>query len=800
MPIYGDEANNALRVNIVAGSSSGTEQTEDAASSGGEAGPMVLGVRKDADTSPVDTDGDFQPMIFDANGNLKVNVKASANLNATLQANDGVDIGDVDVASVVPGTGATNLGKAIDNVVGATDTGIALLAKHQEDQVHLATADGDYDVLTLDSLGSLHVNAEAHHVFDTFNATTGWSALNSDTANLATTAKHVSGTAALTFDKVDGAANTVFAAIQKTVGSVDLGAVSPHDLIQGSFYIPDLTNVSYAFLRLGTDSSNYNEWRLPDTNLTAAVFEVGSLAIGSADYSGITGNGWDPSAITYICVGVAFDSETDTLAGIVFDEVSYHTNQHTAAILNAEVSSSVSSPNVRLNGFGGSTDVNTGNASANTMRVVLATDQPVVSVDDNAGSLTVDAANDGSLNVQVGDGTNTATVRNLASNDALNVAIVDGSGNQVTSFGGGTQYAEDTVHSSGDQVTMAGVVQQSADSALSGDGDRSLLQVDASGFLKVNVKAGSSGGVTHTDDAAFTAATDDIVPAGAFFNDSTPDSVDEGDAGVLRMSANRNLYSTIRDAAGNERGVNVTAGNALTVDGSAVTQPVSASSLPLPSGAATAANQLPDGHNVTVDNAAGASAVNIQDGGNSITVDNAGTFAVQATLQASTNTQEVVGDAAHGAAVAGNPLLLAGEARTTTPTAVDNGDAVRLQADDQGRLVTSPLAPRDLVTQQKTTITSSTSETTIVTAQASTFLDLQMLILSNSSATQTEVTIRDSTAGTTRLIVSLAADGGGAVIPFAVPLPQATVNNNWTAQCADSVASIEITAVCVQRV
>lgn len=41
----------------------------------------------------------------------------------------------------------------------------------------------------------------------------------------------------------------------------------------------------------------------------------------------------------------------------------------------------------------------------------------------------------------------------------------------------------------------------------------------------------------------------------------------------------------------------------------------------LPSGAATAANQLPDGHNVTVDNGSGVSAVNIQDGGNTITVD-----------------------------------------------------------------------------------------------------------------------------------------------------------------------------------
>jgi phage tail protein X len=53
------------------------------------------------------------------------------------------------------------------------------------------------------------------------------------------------------------------------------------------------------------------------------------------------------------------------------------------------------------------------------------------------------------------------------------------------------------------------------------------------------------------------------------------------------------------------------------VSGSAVDVASSA----LPAGASTAALQLPDGHNVTVDNAAGAAAVNIQDGGNSITVD-----------------------------------------------------------------------------------------------------------------------------------------------------------------------------------
>jgi phosphohistidine swiveling domain-containing protein len=69
--------------------------------------------------------------------------------------------------------------------------------------------------------------------------------------------------------------------------------------------------------------------------------------------------------------------------------------------------------------------------------------------------------------------------------------------------------------------------------------------------------------------------------------------------------------------------VSVISGGRVLVDGSGVTQPVSAASLPLPSGAATAANQLADGHNVTIDNAAGGSAVNVQDGGNSLTIDNA---------------------------------------------------------------------------------------------------------------------------------------------------------------------------------
>jgi len=148
---------------------------------------------------------------------------------------------------------------------------------------------------------------------------------------------------------------------------------------------------------------------------------------------------------------------------------------------------------------------------------------------------------------------------------------------------------EDAVHATGDKGVMALSVRRDANTSLVGtDGDYAPLQVDATGSLKVAIISGAgSGGTAMVDDAPFTPAVTNVTPMGAFFDDVTPDSVNEGDIGAPRMSANRNLYNTIRDAAGNERGVNVSAGNALLVDASATTQPISAASLPLPTGAAT---------------------------------------------------------------------------------------------------------------------------------------------------------------------------------------------------------------------
>ena len=74
-----------------------------------------------------------------------------------LAANSGVDIGDVDVTSVIAGVGATNLGKARDSALGATDTGVMALAIRDDTLTTLTPADGDYVPLRVGSTGKLHV-------------------------------------------------------------------------------------------------------------------------------------------------------------------------------------------------------------------------------------------------------------------------------------------------------------------------------------------------------------------------------------------------------------------------------------------------------------------------------------------------------------------------------------------------------------------------------------------------------------------------------------------------------------------
>ena len=67
------------------------------------------------------------------------------------------NIGDVDVLTVIPGVGATNLGKAIDTAAGATDTGVAVLAIRDDALTGLTPIEGDYSPVRVDANGAMWV-------------------------------------------------------------------------------------------------------------------------------------------------------------------------------------------------------------------------------------------------------------------------------------------------------------------------------------------------------------------------------------------------------------------------------------------------------------------------------------------------------------------------------------------------------------------------------------------------------------------------------------------------------------------
>jgi hypothetical protein len=391
------------------------------------------------------------------------------------------NIGDVDVLSVIPGVGATNLGKAIGDVAGATDTGVVALGvlAHTDALSHTGNADGDYDRLSLTEYRELRTRDQRVIVLDRMDATTGWSALNDDAVNLATSTNHVYGTNSLTFDKANGTANTVYAMIQKTLSSISI-----HDIIaEGGYvgisaYLPSLTNVVNVVMRLGTSAAAYQEWTWAVADLTAARWLP--LRANIMQPSSVTGNGWTTEDIDYVAIGVQFSGETNTLAGIIMDRCVLIGGRVTDGTLNATISSSVSTPNINMqrigSGGGSIVSVSSGATDSGTQRVVLATDVALPAGTNGIGKLT---ANSG---VDIGDVDVTS--------------IVPGTG--ATNLG----KAEDAGHTSGDTGVYVLAVRDDALAAHSGaDGDYESFHTDAAGALWSRNKPPDVDVTIHTNYA-----------------------------------------------------------------------------------------------------------------------------------------------------------------------------------------------------------------------------------------------------------------------------------------------------------
>lgn len=118
-----------------------------------------------------------------------------------------------------------------------------------------------------------------------------------------------------------------------------------------------------------------------------------------------------------------------------------------------------------------------------------------------------------------------------ADHQALDVAIVDASGNQISSFGGGSQYAQGVTQASPTGTVAMGKTSGNVLNALT---------LDASNNLNVNLTGGAVQALT--DNAAFTPGTTQGVAFFAEVDDTGTTNVTENNAGAVRMTPARALY------------------------------------------------------------------------------------------------------------------------------------------------------------------------------------------------------------------------------------------------------------------
>jgi hypothetical protein len=308
-------------------------------------------------------------------------------------------------------------------------------------------------------------------------------------------------------------------------------------------------------------------------------------------------------------------------------------------------------------------------------------------------------------------------------------------------------------------------------------------------------------------------------------------SATSGQTGGLEMGAVTTGAPTY--TSGTSNAISLTTTGAQRVDGSGVTQPVSLVSLPLPTGAATAAGQpsvttqgvtitgqtgqlqmgsvttaAPAYTTATVNSISLTTVGNLRVDGSSVTQPVSGTVSISGsttvtgtvTSNQGTSPWLCSGNVSIGASTSGvAPTLLGGTAATANPTAATAGNAVNVLIDKLGKVIAVG-AIRTLKGVQATTITS-TTETTIVTAGAAgVFQDVYAITLANSSATACYVSLKDATAGTTRMVIYVpAGDTRGFTVPVDSAMPQAVAANNWTATLSAAVTSIYVTALYVSN-
>lgn len=129
-----------------------------------------------------------------------------------------------------------------------------------------------------------------------------------------------------------------------------------------------------------------------------------------------------------------------------------------------------------------------GNEVSGTTSGTTPTSGLLIMGDSSGTSKAIAVTGGGIVKTIINDGTNSSTIRSLTGAKSLDVSIVDGTGTQITSFGGGTQYTASP-------VVAAGSVISTLHSGYDGANVRPV-SIDTSGRLLVNLgsAAAAQGG------------------------------------------------------------------------------------------------------------------------------------------------------------------------------------------------------------------------------------------------------------------------------------------------------------------
>ncbi len=382
------------------------------------------------------------PLQLDGNDALKV----------ILQANTGTDIGDVDVTSILPGTGATNLGKIEDAAHASGDVGVMALSVRNDTLAALGGTDGDYAPLQVNATGALFVeistgtvalSATDNAVLDTIDAVLD--TIKLDTQGIETAVEIIDD-----WDESNRAkVNPIVGQAGIAAGAGAVGATVPR---------MTLASDDPAVAKLGTIDTDTGTLAGAVSGSEMQVDVVAALPTGS-------------NTIGVVDLGATDNAVLDTIDAVL-DTIKVDTE----AIETA----------VELQVYGGGTE-------AAAQRVTIA--------NDSTGVVTVD----GTVTANPASGT-IDTVTTVTALTDITGGVVPGVG--ATDLGKAIQSAQGTADTG---VGALAVRNDSLADLAGADGDYTPLQVNASGALYVDIRENSNPITVDAASTSFGAAIEGDV-------------------------------------------------------------------------------------------------------------------------------------------------------------------------------------------------------------------------------------------------------------------------------------------------